>query len=617
MKDEKKVNLDRAGCLLMAFWSALSLCKLMSLRGGIAFSQSTLTVALWAGISAYYLWARKRIQQRNSELSRRLWCYAGIFSLFFGALFVAGYQLQWVGYTAPGFKGKFQLLLYGIGVATLLLPMVLSLFAWQDRKKSNQAEVVQKSGWKSGKVFVFSWLGIWLCWIPVWLAYYPVIMSYDFHKQSLEALWGPQFFNNHHPLAHTWLIYVFRSLGESLGSFETGFALFSLFQQMIVSSVLGYACVMIYRLTARKWAVVLTALFFGYFPVVSVFVMCTTKDVLFGAFFVLFILLFIERSFFAGKQQNLWDGLWVISGILMILFRNNALYAMVVFGLFLIVLSPKKMRIRTVVLAVLLLVGGKGALMGLQYGFGAYEGSSIEKYSVIYQSMARVGKMQSANLSEADYALLDAYVTAECWQKYNPPIADTIKGSVQRVNFNEKKSWNNMGEVLKAWATIGLRYPNEYIDAFLDLTRGYWFLDDTSHAEMLGVGLEERMGLLYTYNSAAEESLPGMQHISKFPWLEAQLEKVLSANAYYDWPVLSVLFKPALWCWLVVLYVLLCLYGRERAKLLVGLYPLMYLGTMLLGPTAIIRYVFQFILIAPVLLALIFSSKREKSISIM
>lgn len=617
MKFGRKTNLCRAGALLMGFVSTCSISELMSLRGGIAFSQSTLSVFLWLGLSAYYLWAACRWQAKEHRVPKRRWWYAGLLSLLFGVLFVAGYQLQWVGYTAPGYKGKMALLLYGIGIGAVILPLVERLFALTDSPVKKEKRVGEAKPWKTSKVFAASWLGIWLCWIPVWLAYYPVIMSYDFHKQSLEALWGPQYFNNHHPLAHTWLIYIFRCLGESIGSFETGFALFSLFQQMIVSAVLGYVCVMVYRLTAKKWATVLTALFLGCFPLVSVFVMCTTKDVLFGAFFVLFILLFVERSFFAGKRQNLWDALWVLSGILMILFRNNALYAMLVFGILFIVLNDKKMRIRAAVLAVLLIAGGKGALMGLQYGFGAYEGSSIEKYSVIYQSMARVGKMQSANLSAEDYALLDTYVTAQCWEKYNPPIADTIKGSVQRVNFNEKKSWNNMGEVLKAWVTMGLRYPNEYIDAFLDLTRGYWFMDDTSHAEMLGVGLEERMGLLYTYNSAAEESLPGMQHVSKFPWLEAQLEKLLSANAYYDWPVLSVLFKPALWCWMIVIYVLLGMYCKDRRKLLVGLYPLMYLATMLLGPTAIIRYVFQFIIVMPVLLALIFSSNREKSISIM
>jgi len=608
-----KITTQRAICFLAAFLSACSISELMNLSGGVPFSHSVFTLVLWGGLSAFYMHTLDAWQKgfHDSKQKRRFIC-ASVLSVLFGVLMVAGYQLQWMGYTLPGVKGKLKILVYGIGIGLVVFPFIEKFFALTDVTGKNGT-----SNTKTVKVFFAGWLGIWLCWIPVWLAYYPVIMSYDFHRQSLEALWGPQYFNTHHPIVHTWLIWLFRSLGEQLGSYETGFACFCLLQQMIVSAVLGYACAMVYRLTRKIWAVVLTAAFWGIFPLVSVMVMCTTKDVLFGAFFVLFVLLFTERTFFGGERQNLLDGLWILSGILMMLFRNNALYAMALFGIIFVIFTDKKMRLRALILAVLLVAGGKGTLMAVQYGFGASEGSDIEKYSVIYQSMARVGQRQGSSLSPEDYVMIDTYVTVDCWDDYNPPIADTIKSAVQSVNFTEQKSWEDMGQVLEAWITIGLHYPNDYIDAFLDLTRGYWFMDDTSHAEMLGVGLEERMGLLYTYNTAAPESLPGMQHLSKFPWLEEQLEKILSDNSYYDWPVVSNLFKPALWCWLLVIYVMVTVYKNDKRKLLVGMYPLAYFATMLLGPTAIVRYVFPFILLMPVLVVLIFSCDREKSISIM
>ncbi len=609
-------------CMLLAFFSTWSIFRLMDLRGGTAFSHSIFTLVIWIGLSVLFCRTLAKWKgETNAPVRRRRLCFGGIFSLLAGVSLTAGYQLQWLGYTEPGFAGKGKMLIQGALIGLAVLPFADSCFRWLEGRREGAGkrevrtgsrpmpEAAERGGksWKLPVVFLASWLGIWLCWIPVWLAYYPVIMSYDFHKQSLEALLGPQYFNNHHPLAHTWLIYVFRGLGERLGSYETGFACFSLFQQMIVSAVLGYVCVTVYRLLHRKRAVVFSALFFGLFPLISVFVMCTTKDVLFGAFFVLFLLLFVERQFLGGGIRA--DILWVLSGILMMLFRNNALYAMAPFGLLYVLLAGKKDRLRALLLTVLLLAGGKGALMGIQYGFHAHVGSEIEKYSVIYQSMARVGKMQRGNLDAQTYEMLDTYVTDECWEDYNPVLADTIKSPVQRENMNRKKSWDDPGEVLSAWIRIGLRYPNEYIDAFLDLTRGYWFWDDTSHAEMLGVGGEERMGLLYTYNSAAEESLPGMQHISKFPWLEEKLEKILSENVYYHWPVVSNLFKPALWCWLLVFYLFYALYGKDRGKFLIGLYPAAYFATMLLGPTAIVRYVFQFIIAMPLLYGLLLSRK--------
>lgn len=593
-----KATIEKLGLLAAALGTTLSVCYLLKLRGFLSPANSLLMVAVFAGAAQYYNRALLPMLLRTGKEKRSLLC-ASTFSLLFAFLFVAGYELQYRGYTSPGLKGKAGMLVRGAFLALLLLPAINKFFSRQE-PLLKQREAGKKA-WKGWQVFAGSLLAIWCCWIPVWLAYYPIIMSYDFHRQSLEALWGPQYFDTHHPLAHTWLIYMFRCLGESLGSYESGYAWFSLLQQCVSVLVLAYACVLIYRLTARKWILIVSVLFFGTFPLISVMVMCTTKDVLFGAFFLLFFLVTLERM----KGERAWmDVLWVLSGILMMLFRNNASYAMALFGAFFFLQSRGKERVRAFVLALLLIAGGTGALLALELGFDASKGGSIEKYSLIYQSMARVGHNQSNTMSPETHQLLDTYVTEDCWESYNPVLADTIKMGVQHINIDEKKSWDNMAEVLKAWTTIGMRYPNDYLDAFLDLTRGYWFMDDTAHAEMLGTDKEERMGLLYTYNSAAAESLPGMQHLSQFPWLEERLESVLTENCYYSWPVLSMLFKPALWCWLFVLAGFFFWCRRSKKGLVAVAYPLSYFMTMLLGPTAIVRYVYPFILCAPVLVVL-------------
>lgn len=631
----------RAICVGAAYFSTCAVSELMNRRGEVPFSHSVASVLLWGLLSVFYVSCIERwIKEEMFRSGKRRLKFAGGLSLLLGTLTVIGYELQWGGYTMPGIKAKLLILIQGAFVGAIVFPFVEKLFAWsegRDGLKENDRGVMECAAdeeaqnknapnkkaadaserkWSPVKIFFFGWIGIWLCWIPVWLAYYPVIMSYDFHRQSLEALWGYGYFDMHHPVFHTWLLFLFRSLGEIIGSFEVGFACYSLMQQMIVAAILGYACAMVYRLTGKKWVTILTGAFFGTFPLVSVMVMCTTKDVFFGAFFILFLLLFMERSFFTWKRTKLLNTLWVLSGVMMMLFRNNAIYAMVVFGLLFIALAGKKMRLKAAVWALVLVVCGKGAILAVEYGFGASEGNPIEKYSVIYQCMARVGNLHGQLLSEEDYELIDRYVTSESWVDYNPYIADSIKTMVHGDNMVARKTWDDMGEVIKAWLTIGLRYPDVYLDAFLNLTRGYWFFDDTSHAEMLGVGLDERMGLLYTYNSAAVESLPDIEHVSYFPWLEQKLELIVSANVYYKWPVISNLFKPAVWCWLLVVYELIMMYRKDRKRILVGLYPLVYFGTMLLGPTAIVRYVFQFVLLAPLLLALVFAGRREKSISI-
>lgn len=542
--------------------------------------------------------------EKKSNCKRRI-CFSLGLSVFLGVSLLAGYQLQRLGYTWPGWSGKLKLLFAGFLLGLVFCPFLERLF-WYLEQRTKQPVQSEQKKWKSGKVFLISFLGIWLCYLPVWLAYYPVIMSYDFHRQSMEAFRGISSFNNHHPLIHTWLIYVFKCLGEGLGSYVTGFALFSLFQQGITAAVLGYACAIIYRLTEKKTILWCSGVFFGCFPLISVFVMCTTKDVLFGAFFILFLLLLIENQFVQrqGKQKVFFEIMLVLAGTAMMLFRNNALYAMPVFAIFYLILSQRGARFRRLILLLLICVLAKGGLWGMQQGFHAHKGSEIEKYSVIYQTMARVGNRQGKNLSAEEFTLLDTYVTAECWADYNPPLADTIKEPIQKNNF-KKHAWDNKFQLLKDWVKLGMRYENEYMDAFLDLTRGYWFLEDTSHAEMLGVGLEDRMGLLYTYNAAYEEYGPELEHVSKFPWLENQLEKLLSENCYERVPVIRLFFRPAFWCLFLLGTAVWLWYGKRWEKLQITLYPIAYFCTMLLGPTAVVRYVYQFILLAPILVALV------------
>lgn len=618
LKNKSRQWTEFAGCGIPAYLSTRSISHVMDLRGGTAFSWSGFTLLILVGLwGLYYVtwrrWTQEKQQDAGDSRIRRL-RFAGVLSAFFGIQMAAGYQLQWLGYTEPGFLGKARLLMNGLLIGLSLYPFLDRGAVWLSELTAMQA--MQEPGkkaetngkpWQCRWIFLTCFLGIWLCWIPVWLAYYPVIMSYDFHMQSLNALLGPQYFDAHHPLAHTWLIYVFRNLGEKIGSYETAFGYFSLLQQGVSALVLGYACVVIWRLLHNKLAVVAAAVFWGLFPLISVMVMCTSKDVLFGAFFMLFVLLWTEFTLF--EKHGRGRGLQILgllgSGVLMMLFRNNAWYAMFPFAAVCTIFCGRKKRIKVLGLILLLILLGKGALVGIMDILGSYKGCEIEKYSVIFQSMARVGNRQRDNLSAEEFALIDLYVGEPCWDSYNPPLADTIKGHVKQDNFYDRGSWNDMGAVLAAWVKIGLHYPNDYLDAFLDLTRGYWFWDDVSHAEMLGVGTEERMGLLYTYNTAAEESLPGMQHISKFPWLEERLEQIVSANCYTSWPIFSNLFKPAFWCWLLVTAEVWFWYRRDRKKAGILFYPLCYFGTMLLGPTAIIRYVYPFILLAPVMIALI------------
>ncbi len=225
------------------------------------------------------------------------------------------------------------------------------------------------------------------------------------------------------------------------------------------------------------------------------------------------------------------------------------------------------------------------------------------------QQFARVGYYHGGELGDETWQLLNRYVPQECWEDYYPPISDGIKGIVAVTTFYE--NWDgHLGQLLTDWIQLGIRYPNEYIDAFLELTRGYWFLDDRSYAECLGYGTEGRLGTIYTHNIAFFDDGSEIRHESKFPWLEAQLEKIVSGNTYYNWPVISLLFRSAFYLWALLLIWIVFLYRRQKRQAVFCLFPLLYMGTMLLGPVVQMRYVFPIMLSLPVLAGLLMISEE-------
>lgn len=567
--------------------------------GNALFTQSLFSVFFAV---ALYILLSKSLSVK--PLKRRRICFSVLFSWFMGITLIIGYQIRMKGMTSGGFSGKLFILLMGFLVGIVLWSFIEFLFRLAEVRNSSEnsskTEPILVTA-KIKQVFFLSWGLIFLCWIPVFLAYYPAIMSYDFNTQSIQVIM--ESYHTHHPLIHTGLLWIFFQIGESIGSYQLAMAFFSIFQMLVLACIMGYSCTFIWRFTKRKLWVIIAIIFYGILPVNSVLSISITKDILFSGFFLLFMLLLLERSI-SQRRKLFLDISFVLAGILMILFRNNAIYAFIPFAVIYIIINRKEW-LRTLIVCLLILVLGKSAGLGLQYGMNAATGSISEMCSVPMQQFARVGYLHGNELTEEDYACIDWYVYDEYWQRYNPPIADTVKITVAADGIS---NWeDNLAVTIADWLKIGLHYPNEYLDAFFCLTSGYWFLDDVSYAEVLGADLEGRMGILYTFNASQSGVFEGIESRSLFPWLEARMEEIVSTNAFFKWPVLSQLFKPAIYCLLMLFSMVIFLYRKEGKKVLFVLFPLLYLLTLLLGPVALMRYAYPFVIYSPILLCLIFT----------
>lgn len=449
---------------------------------------------------------------------------------------------------------------------------------------------------------------IFLCWLPVFLAYYPSVFAYDAEGQLYQVI--AHDYSTHHPLLHTLFLGAFFRMGGAwFHSYSAGMAVHSVVQMALMAAAFGYTLAYLYRRDVPVYLRVLLALFYALFPVNSILAISTTKDVLFAALVLLYTLTLHgltgkwgcdkavaqpETEVLRGRKGLLWYVVWAV---LMLLFRNNAVYAVVLSIPAVCLLLRGETGIRAGVRKRYLFCTGMALLMFavcavvLKSVTGAQSGSPREMLSVPLQQMARARVVAEDTLSEEMRRELDRYLPSE-WvaAAYDPHLADPVK--------NRAVIHDDPAGLIRTWIKLGLQHPQIYIDAFLDNSIGYWYLQDRSHAQIYGIGTESGFGYLSTDNRTMPTGCEIVEH-SCLPALRAGMERIVSDNVYQKLPVVRLIFAPALYWWMLCLYIATAIY-RKRYELLIPVVFLMcYYMTLLLSPTVLIRYMYPFVVTVP------------------
>lgn len=445
-------------------------------------------------------------------------------------------------------------------------------------------------------VFAFYMTVILICWLPVFLAYYPSVFAYDAEGQLYQVMADD--YSTHHPLIHTLFLGAFFKLGERLpGSYSSGMALHSIVQMFFMAMILAYGLAVLYR-ERTSWVLrILLLLFYALFPVHSILAVSTTKDVLFSGLVLLYTIKSDQWHNGKAEKTKGADVRFVLLSVLMLLFRNNAVYAWLLCQPFLLCFAGKKGRLGryAVIAAATLLLFGLGSL-GLKTAVSARSGSPREMLSVPLQQMARTRVMHEEEISEKMRERLDAYLPSEwVFAAYNPYLADPVK--------NRAVIHDDPAGLIKTWAQLGVQFPLTYMDAFLDNSIGYWYLGDKSHSTIYGVGMESGFGYLSTDNRTMPAGYEIVEH-SYMPRLRLFMERLISENEYQKVPVLPVIFAPAFYWWLLCLYIAFFLYRKEYGMLVPALFLAAYYLTLLLSPTVLIRYMYPFVISSPMLLCM-------------
>lgn len=516
-------------------------------------------------------------------------------------------NILWTG----GYLLRLLLLgLLGGGAAGAAICFVLYRLAAVREEKGR--ETVSRRSLPGSAVFGGSLLLLVLGWLPGFLAYYPAICAYDSPIQVGQIAEGS--FIDHHPLAHTLLIKAAMDFGENvLGSVNRGIAAYALFQVLLLAAVFAFGILRLYRHGVRPlWLTLLLALLMV-FPFNSYLSVSVTKDVVFSAFFVLQILALYEAlsADLPGKRVTWREMLFFFSTVGMILFRNNGQYAFLVFlaSLFLAFLSGRRNRKRLgrlLLWSVAGLLTGNIALAALFQLTGAQQGDKREMLSMPIQQLARcmiyhggVGVLPGDDntMGEEDRALIRDFILDEGYREYDPVISDPVKRHTNTYVVRYR-----LKDFASTYFRLLAEYPGEFVNAALAVDAGYLYPADVTHA-YVNVTQDVR-GMGYVQTRWAEEVFAnyGIYKDSKWEWLHGHMEQWADANGYLDIPVLRYLFMPGIWVWLYLLLFGWLMIRREPAGCLPLALLLGYYGTLLLGPTVQLRYIYPMMIAFPFVL---------------
>lgn len=520
------------------------------------------------------------IEQSKLNWKRRLGC-ALTAGVVLGSCLVFGFCIekrQSVPYQNPWLYAVLALCVLAAAA------LVYGLFVLLDTLGAKEVRPDKEYTKKQKAVRIFGYAGvIFAGWMPSFLGVYPGWFNYDAPWQ-LSMYIGNEI-SAHHPVLHTvimgWILEFMNGLN---GTYNKGVALYLILQMGIIALCFGYVIYYLGKRNAGRTVRGLATAWFVLFPTVVLHVMSTTKDSLFAAFFIVFCIFSYDmirepERFFKNKVKAAG---WVLLLFLCIVFRQNSLYAFCIaaipFGISMRRYWKPLIWMGVLVCFLYLLYTGP-----FYHALSVQPGSKAEFLSVPSQQAVKVYLDKKEELTETEKAQLEAVFDQDAFLQYRAKIADFTKGSLKLPVLSANRS-----EYIKLYVSLLAKYPQVYLDAFFLNTYGFWYPDATADIYEDGV----------SYYFATEHVPPAVEN-SKIPFLLDYYKNFYTGFPVQDAGPLTWCLSMALYFYLLLLTAVYTVYRKNRAGMLVCASALLIWMTYLLGPAALVRYVFFLFVLLP------------------
>lgn len=305
----------------------------------------------------------------------------------------------------------------------------------------------------------------------LYFASYPGVLTTD-SVSTIEQIACGQY-DNVMPYWHTVTVELFYRIGFAFfGEINGAIAFFHSVQILFLAACFGYALVTLYQAGVPRGVIGICYGIYALLPYNIAYSATLWKDVPFAAAALLFVTGLYRILRKVGKSQMLNYVVFTLGAVGFSLWRTNGWYAFLATTLVMLLLLRKHYK-KLLVIMCAVLVFCWVLINPVLDVLGVSGTDFMEALAVPFQQITRV-VANDRELTEDEEALLsEAFWLNRMKELYNPKTVDPIKFETFRHD-NREYVEAHLGDYVKLYLKLGLRYPGDYLKAWIEETKGYW-----------------------------------------------------------------------------------------------------------------------------------------------
>ncbi len=549
--------------------------------------------------------------------------YAMVFSILFSIMQMVGKSYTLYNSWVAIFGGKFIFFRFIVALAGItvvvyhiVLLVIYLIKKYQEKEYSKRClfERGEKGSNRSRFVAIVLWMVI--CWLPYYILFFPgtgngdtgcqiqEFFQYPTKLLKLTSLQGENILaTNHNPYFLTLLFGSFIKLGLFIGKAEYGLAIYCFLQMFLTALTFTAVFYYLYKTGISERYINYGLYFVAFFPVFPLYAICMVKDSVFSPVCLILTILLFEIGHSEDTRGEVKNRNWYLLSIIVLLFeltKNQGVYfAVVIMCVYVVCNSKYRKQILFsfgVPILFFLVVWMRMILPALNVAPGGRQ----ELRGFIFQQTARYMVEYQNDVTEYEKGVISSVLDYDHWtENYDPTLQDPVK-----YTFNQSATTEMLNDYYRVWWKMFLRHPDSYIQATLNNTYGFFYINRNSsiaYLEFSNRGKQENELTIY-----------------ESKWHDQVYESVKEIiRTLHRVPMINILFCVQLYVWIVIAYIFWVFCTKQYHMLLPAMVAVLSMGILIVSPAnGNFRYTMPLLYMSPFLLCVMLSKMKVTEIEI-